>query len=256
VRLLYHAKADATGRANQLAITKLRDGAPLGTAALELVPRRNVPGLSDNKLIVHSVAGEATRVWSGSTNFTSAGFYLQTNVGIVLRDGAMARAHAGYFDLLRADPRVKALRQAVGALALRSEMSSDTQLFFSPVAGDALLQAAVRLIRAAQDVVLISCPLGLDQLISEALEQLDGRVLVYGLLNTNQAGDLQVLNRWWSIPGARIRWCCLARRTSAMSRSMRMTLSGDTVAVVTLSAEQVRPIRTNEIAHVRELIAA
>jgi Domain of unknown function (DUF4926) len=35
-----------------------------------------------------------------------------------------------------------------------------------------------------------------------------------------------------------------------------MTLSGDTVAVVTLPAEQIRPIRTNEIAHVRELIAA
>jgi hypothetical protein len=35
-----------------------------------------------------------------------------------------------------------------------------------------------------------------------------------------------------------------------------MTLSGDTVAVVTLPAEQVRPIRTNEIAHVRALIAA
>lgn len=35
-----------------------------------------------------------------------------------------------------------------------------------------------------------------------------------------------------------------------------MTLNGDTVAVVTVSAEQVRPIRTNEIAHVRELVAA
>ena len=35
-----------------------------------------------------------------------------------------------------------------------------------------------------------------------------------------------------------------------------MTLSGDTVAVVTLPAEQVRPIRANEIAHVRALIAA
>jgi hypothetical protein len=35
-----------------------------------------------------------------------------------------------------------------------------------------------------------------------------------------------------------------------------MTLGGDTVAVVTLSTEQIRPIRTNEIAHVRELIAA
>jgi len=35
-----------------------------------------------------------------------------------------------------------------------------------------------------------------------------------------------------------------------------MTLSGDTVAVITLPAEQVRPIRANEIAHVRELVAA
>jgi hypothetical protein len=35
-----------------------------------------------------------------------------------------------------------------------------------------------------------------------------------------------------------------------------MTLSGETVAVVTLAAEQVRPIRANEIAHVREVIAA
>jgi len=35
-----------------------------------------------------------------------------------------------------------------------------------------------------------------------------------------------------------------------------MTRSGDTVAVVTLPADQVRPIRANEIAHVRELLAA
>lgn len=34
-----------------------------------------------------------------------------------------------------------------------------------------------------------------------------------------------------------------------------MTLSGDTVAVVTLPADQVRPIRANEIARVRDLIA-
>jgi Domain of unknown function (DUF4926) len=35
-----------------------------------------------------------------------------------------------------------------------------------------------------------------------------------------------------------------------------MTLSGDTVAVVTLPAGRVRPIGTNEIAHVRALVAA
>lgn len=35
-----------------------------------------------------------------------------------------------------------------------------------------------------------------------------------------------------------------------------MTLRGDTVAVITVPAAQIRPIRTNEIAHVRELAAA
>ena len=35
-----------------------------------------------------------------------------------------------------------------------------------------------------------------------------------------------------------------------------VTLSGDTVAVVTVPAEQVREIRQNEIAHARALVAA
>lgn len=35
-----------------------------------------------------------------------------------------------------------------------------------------------------------------------------------------------------------------------------MTLSGETVAVITVPAEQIRPIRTNEIAHARELAVA
>ncbi len=35
-----------------------------------------------------------------------------------------------------------------------------------------------------------------------------------------------------------------------------MTLNGDTVAVVTLLADQVRPIRSNEIAHARDLLVA
>ncbi len=34
-----------------------------------------------------------------------------------------------------------------------------------------------------------------------------------------------------------------------------MTLSGETIAVVTLAAGQVRPIRPNEIAHAREVAA-
>jgi hypothetical protein len=35
-----------------------------------------------------------------------------------------------------------------------------------------------------------------------------------------------------------------------------LTLHGETVAVVTVPVEQIRPIRINEIAHARELMAA
>lgn len=35
-----------------------------------------------------------------------------------------------------------------------------------------------------------------------------------------------------------------------------LTLNGETVAVITVAADQIRPIRTNEIAHARELAAA
>jgi hypothetical protein len=34
------------------------------------------------------------------------------------------------------------------------------------------------------------------------------------------------------------------------------TLGGDTIAVVTLSAEEIRPTRANDIAHVREVAPA
>ena len=35
-----------------------------------------------------------------------------------------------------------------------------------------------------------------------------------------------------------------------------MTLAGDTIAVTTLSSDQVRPTRSNDVAHVRELAPA
>ena len=65
-------------------------------------------------------------------------------------------------------------------------------MFFSPIAGDAMLPSAVDLIRAAREVVLISCPFGMDATLSTAIAQLAPEVPVYGLLNTNQAGDLRV----------------------------------------------------------------
>lgn len=192
VRLLYHAKADKTGRANTPYIMALQQQASASAARLEVIPRRNVPNLSHNKLIVHRRAGVPIRVWAGSTNFTDSGFFLQTNVGIVLRDPSITQAYAAYVDLLMTDPLADRARAVVGALTSPAIAPAGTQLFFSPVAGDAMLQSAVALIRAARDVVLISCPFGMDAALSTAIAQLAPDVLVYGLLNTNQVGDLRV----------------------------------------------------------------
>jgi phosphatidylserine/phosphatidylglycerophosphate/cardiolipin synthase-like enzyme len=192
VRLLYHAKADTTGRANAPYVAALQQQTSASAGRLEVHPRRKVPNLSHNKLIIHRRANVPIRVWSGSTNFTDSGFFLQTNVGIVLRDSAIVATYAAYIDLLLTDPLPDQARAATGALASAMGIPADTQLFFSPIAGDAMLQAAVALIRAARAVVLISCPFGMDASISMAIAQLAPNVLVYGLLNTNQSGDLRV----------------------------------------------------------------
>lgn len=192
VRLIAHAKDDHAGHANAQFLAALRQHA---TRALTIVERRNVPALSHNKVVLHSVAGAPERVWCGSTNFTDQGFFRQTNVGITLDDPSLAQAYAAYLELLAADLPAAALRPAVRALVAAQPQPAARQVFFAPSDQDDLLEAAVAAIQAARDVVLLSCPFGLDPRLSAALAALEPRVLVYGLLNTNQQGDLAVINR-------------------------------------------------------------
>lgn len=191
VRVVAHARADHAGQANAPFLKQL---AQHSTAELSIVRRTRVPALSHNKLVVHTVQGVPTRVWCGSTNFTEQGFFRQTNVGIVLDDPALARAYAAYVELLAADPPAEQLRPAVRVL-VEASPAGPRQVFFAPSDHDAMLDAAVAAIASARDVVLISCPFGLDARLAAALDALDPRVLVYGVLNTNQSGDLAVINR-------------------------------------------------------------
>lgn len=170
----------------------LRQHAPPG---LTIVERQRVPALSHNKVVIHTVRGVPARVWCGSTNFTAQGFFRQTNVGITIADPALAQAYTAYLDLLAADPPAATLRRAVHALNSAQPLAAPRQVFFSPTNRDIPLDAAVAAIRTARDVVLISCPFGLDPRLSEALATLDTHVLVYAILNVNQKGDLVVINR-------------------------------------------------------------
>jgi phosphatidylserine/phosphatidylglycerophosphate/cardiolipin synthase-like enzyme len=192
LRLLYHARSadERTVRENRHFAELLRPSPDAALPPPEIRPRRRVPRISHNKFVLRRRAGGGSEVWTGSTNFSEAGFFLQTNVGLILREPALAAAYAAYFELLWGDPPANVLRPQLAALALPAG------LFFSPVAGDALLQTAATLIREARDAVLISCPFGLeaDGAILRAIKELDPRVVVCGLLNTNQRGNLDVLD--------------------------------------------------------------
>jgi phosphatidylserine/phosphatidylglycerophosphate/cardiolipin synthase-like enzyme len=200
VRLLYHAKAGEealrSDRISREQAGRLRPSAKPGSPTPEIRPRRNVQGISHNKFVVHKRAGVPARVWTGSTNFTDAGFFLQTNVGLVLRDQTIAGAYVAYFDLLFADPQSDALKPALGTMDLRFDGQPASRAFFSPVAGDELLRVAADMISGARDAVLISCPFGLEQegAIIQAIKALDRRVIVLGLMNTNQRGNLSTLD--------------------------------------------------------------
>lgn len=191
VRVIAHAKDDQAGQANAPFLAALRQHQ---SPALVVVERRRVRGLSHNKLVVHRVNGRPVRVWCGSTNFSARGFFSQTNVGITLSDPALAQWYGTYIELLAPDPRPQALRAAVTRLNAAST-AMNRRVFFSPSDGPEMLDTIAAAIRSARDVVLLSCPFGLDQTLVDALGQLDQSVLVYGILNTNQRGDLTVIHR-------------------------------------------------------------
>jgi phosphatidylserine/phosphatidylglycerophosphate/cardiolipin synthase-like enzyme len=201
LRLLYHAAPhDAGQRSATLTRAQAQSLRPAPDPALpapEVRPRRSVPRLSHNKFIVHTRDGAPAAVWTGSANFTESGLFLQTNVGMVLRDAAVAQAYAAAFALLFEDPDRRDVGSKFAALPLRDLAPGIPRLFFSPVAGDDLLRIAAEMIAGAQDMVLLSCPFGLEEdgAILHAIRALDPRVVVYGLLNSTQRGDLAVLDR-------------------------------------------------------------
>jgi len=197
IKLLFHASK--SGKNNQKRTRTNRANVKLLKLAKEnAIPRTNVPKISHNKFMVHVKAGKAVRVWTGSTNFTEAGLFLQTNVGLLFTDQTIAMAFDQYFELLRQNLEGKAMQAQCLQLVtgVNQAVGSNRTLFFSPVPGKDLLTDAVNLIMTAQKVVLISCPFGLDEIITDALNTNYQNILEYGLVNkTNERRLIKVLDR-------------------------------------------------------------
>lgn len=187
VRLVYHARAGTT----QAAENALEVG-PLAAAGAEVTARTNTEKISHNKFIVHLVANGGgapvpTRVWTGSTNLTRSGFYLQTNLGLLFESQAIAAGFAQYWELLRSNPLTAPARAAAAALVttVRTSLPSGPTVFFSPVTGRELLSKAIWLVGQADELVLISSPFGLDVRIRDAINANDPDVIEFGLVNSS-----------------------------------------------------------------------
>jgi phosphatidylserine/phosphatidylglycerophosphate/cardiolipin synthase-like enzyme len=66
--------------------------------------------IAHNKFIVLLEHGQASAVWTGSTNFTEGALYGQSNVGHIVRDPAVAKRYLDFWTELHGDPARKDAR--------------------------------------------------------------------------------------------------------------------------------------------------
>ncbi|MDQ3441522.1 MAG: phospholipase D-like domain-containing protein [Planctomycetota bacterium] len=181
----------------------------LNLPASRVKARTNVPNISHNKFVVHRSGGKPIKVWTGSTNWTDRGFYLQTNVGLVFNLTSVANAFDAFFDVLSDDPVTKEAKGALATLTadVASTLPQGWRMFFSPVAGDEQLRVAAKLIDEADDAVFFSSPFGLDGAITAALNANAGVTLEYGLVNVTNFKKLvarvdRSINSWITQPAS------------------------------------------------------
>ncbi|MEY2927731.1 MAG: hypothetical protein RL367_2208, partial [Pseudomonadota bacterium] len=89
--------------------------AAAGIEAL-MIKRTVGSAISHNKFIVLLHKGKPVQVWTGSTNFTAAGIFGQSNVGHVIRNEAIAQSYLDYWTRLSTDPTIKDLAKANSAI--------------------------------------------------------------------------------------------------------------------------------------------
>lgn len=108
--------------------------AEAGIAPL-MIPRKVGSAISHNKFIVLLYKGKPIQVWTGSTNFTAAGIFGQSNVGHIIRNEEIAQAYLDYWTRLSTDPAIKDLAQSNSALVPNptgSPPSNSISAIFSP----------------------------------------------------------------------------------------------------------------------------
>ena len=176
VKIIYHAKDDETGNANEEAIDKA------GIRALCL-PRENAK-LMHNKFIVLGKAEKPVSVWTGSTNLSRNALHGQLNVGHAIHDHDLAGAFLEYWNALASDPESNELKGwAETNNALPPHDDSDSLIpVFSPHRGRSVFDWWIDLAASPGKPLFMTFPFGIVKDFRPVYDKNDG-VLRFGLLD-------------------------------------------------------------------------
>jgi phosphatidylserine/phosphatidylglycerophosphate/cardiolipin synthase-like enzyme len=176
VKIIYHARNDDTGKANDKEITD---------AAIRLLcVRRSKAKLMHNKFIVLSKAGKPVSVWTGSTNLSRNALHGQLNVGHVIRDRNLAQAFLDYWTELKGDPDSDEIKDwAEASNPLPPADDSDLLVpVFSPHRGRGVFDWWINLAKTPGKPLFMTFPFGIVRDFRPAFDSNDG-VLRFALLD-------------------------------------------------------------------------
>jgi len=176
VKIIYHAKDDDTGAANEEEI----DNAGIRRLC---VPRKNAK-LMHNKFIVLSKSGKPVSVWTGSTNLSRNALHGQLNVGHAIHDRGLAGAFLEYWAALNADPESPDLKDwAETNNPLPPADDSDLLLpVFSPHRGRGVFDWWIDLASSSGKPLFMTFPFGIGKDFRPVYDKKDS-VLRFGLLD-------------------------------------------------------------------------
>jgi phosphatidylserine/phosphatidylglycerophosphate/cardiolipin synthase-like enzyme len=196
VHIVYHAKNQSRREKNEETLHKFEFDNPINST-----PRENIINISHNKFVVLLKDGIPTAVWTGTSNFTFNGFYLQTNMGLEIKHPTTANAYNQYFEILKTDPKVSGVNNKTKKDILSLIQKTDTLLQneawkvnFSPISKTHLLQKSCELIATAQSAVFISAPFAMDLSMVDAMAANTSNIIEYGLVNTTAKKKIENLN--------------------------------------------------------------
>jgi phosphatidylserine/phosphatidylglycerophosphate/cardiolipin synthase-like enzyme len=176
VKIIYHAKEDATGQDNDTLIDAL--------GIRGLVIKRTHATLMHNKFIVLSRNDKPVSVWTGSTNLSMNALFGQLNVGHVIHDRAVGEAFLAYWEALMGDPAKETLKdwaEAQNPLPPASETDDITPVF-SPHRGREVFDWWITLAGTPGKPLFMTFPFGIVADLRPVFDKNDG-VLRFALLD-------------------------------------------------------------------------